>query len=85
MEIDAVHGNIAPPVLRRTGEYPSQLTCEWILTGGKKIGRGMELNFNSIDLAQDPRADPKSHDSIKVRLQDTSAARSEYIPSGMCP
>ena len=66
MEIPAAHGFISPPHLWSTGSYPSELNCEWTLTGGKTKSRGLTVHFSDVEVEQDPRTDPKSMDHIKV-------------------
>ena len=66
MEIDAEYGKIAPPVIWPTREYSSQLTCNWVLTASLREQKRMYINFLNVDLDKDPRANPQSHDTIKV-------------------
>ena len=66
MEINEPHGFITPPRLWETSSYPSELTCEWTLTGGKTRGRALSVNFHSVDLDTDPRQTPQSKDQIQV-------------------
>ena len=66
MEIDAAYGHIAPPVIWATREYPSQLTCNWMLTASVREQEVMYTNIFNLDLDKDPRANPQSNDTLKV-------------------
>ena len=66
MEIDAAYGKIAPPVVWATWEYPSQLTCNWMLTASVKEKEVMYIDIFDLDLDKDLRANPQSNDTLKV-------------------
>ena len=66
MEIDAAYGLITPPVMWATREYPSQLTCIWMLTASVKEKEVMYINIFNLDLDKDPRTNPQSNDTLKV-------------------
>ena len=67
MEIDEAVGEFSVPIFRKSSQrYPSDLTCVWVLTGGKDRGRGLAVTFTQIQLGEDPRATQYSQDKIKV-------------------
>ena len=66
MEIDAAYGKIAPPVVWATRGYPSQLTCNWVLTASVREKRVMYINIYNVDIDKDPRANSETNDTLKV-------------------